>query len=68
MLSDWQMILLNDMKAEKFVGWNLFPNLVTDTKKNDIPAKFPLSCAGALPRSKKNGASRNELLRSWNFF
>jgi len=46
------MILLNDMKAEKFVGWNLFPNLVTDSKKNDIPANFPLSRAGALPRSK----------------
>ena len=37
--------------------------------RNDMPAKFSLSCAGALPRSKWNGAARNELLlRSWNFF
>jgi len=36
---------------------------------NDMPAKFPLSCVGALTRGKWNCAARNELLlRRWNFF
>jgi len=40
------------MKEEKFLIWDLFPKLVTDTKKDDMSAMFPLSGAGALPPSK----------------
>jgi hypothetical protein len=28
------------MKEEKFLVWNLFPKLVTDTEKNDMSAIF----------------------------
>ena len=41
------MILLNIMKEEKFIGWNFFAKLLTGTKKNDMSAMFPLSCAAA---------------------
>jgi len=33
------------MKEEKFLGWNLFPKLVTGPKKNDMSAVSPLSRA-----------------------
>jgi len=43
---------LKNTKAEKSVGWNLFPKLVTYTKHNEMSTAFPLSCAGARPRNE----------------
>jgi len=55
------------MKAEKLIGWNLFPKLVTGIKNNGMSTMFLLSCAGARPQNKLNGPAHTGLFpRSWN--
>jgi hypothetical protein len=39
--------LITNVKEEKFVGWNLFPRLVSFTKKNGMSAMFPLNYSTA---------------------
>jgi hypothetical protein len=56
------MILSLNMKEEKFLDWNLFPELVTDREKNDISAMIATSCADVRPRRKKKWSAHTELL------
>jgi hypothetical protein len=68
LLNDWQMIWLNNTKEEKYLVWNLFPKLATDTRWNGIYSMFPLSCADAWQRSKWNDPTHTELWQhsKWN--
>jgi hypothetical protein len=36
LLRDWWNIWFKNMKQEAFLSWNLFPKLVTDTKKDNM--------------------------------
>jgi hypothetical protein len=38
---------LNCRQEEKFLGWNLFPELVTCTKNKGMPAMLPLNRSAA---------------------